>query len=393
MPLPMPRKGETQEDFHHRCMGDTEANKTFPDQKQRNAVCFSQWREAHGGSPPPNKSDEHAEEAPEASLYTDPSLTLPEPGTTTACWSNHLGLWCIEPIWFEQAVEAYRAGMWPPKTSTDEELAALAREARPYQLADKVAIIPLMGPMTKGGSFKFSGASTLHTQRAVRQALRDEDVSSILLHIDSPGGHVAGVQALADEVYSARQFKPVLAHIDDLGASAALWVGSQASRITANPTAEIGSIGTVLTLTDSSERMQRLGIKVRVISTGAYKGVGVPGAPVSDEALAYLKGRVDALNQHFLGALQRGRNLSRSQLDLVSDGRVHLADTARTLGLIDHIQSLDQAIEEAMRQSGGLSPPQGSLTRRAQGPHRAHLHRLLLLARQQEGISYGSRRD
>lgn len=45
MPIPSPRKGESQDKFISRCMGDSVMNKEFPEQKQRAAVCFSTWRE------------------------------------------------------------------------------------------------------------------------------------------------------------------------------------------------------------------------------------------------------------------------------------------------------------------------------------------------------------
>lgn len=42
MPLPSPKKGEKRKDFISRCM--SEAKDEFSDQKQRLAVCFTQWR-------------------------------------------------------------------------------------------------------------------------------------------------------------------------------------------------------------------------------------------------------------------------------------------------------------------------------------------------------------
>jgi hypothetical protein len=42
--MPSPRKGETRDKFISRCMGSGESRRTFPDQKQRAAFCFSQWR-------------------------------------------------------------------------------------------------------------------------------------------------------------------------------------------------------------------------------------------------------------------------------------------------------------------------------------------------------------
>lgn len=46
MPLPNPKKGENQEDFVSRCMGDEVMNKEFPDQKQRSAVCYSRFKKS-----------------------------------------------------------------------------------------------------------------------------------------------------------------------------------------------------------------------------------------------------------------------------------------------------------------------------------------------------------
>jgi uncharacterized protein len=44
MPLPMPSKGESQDDFMGRCMGNKTMMSDFPGQPQRLAVCFKQWR-------------------------------------------------------------------------------------------------------------------------------------------------------------------------------------------------------------------------------------------------------------------------------------------------------------------------------------------------------------
>jgi hypothetical protein len=44
MPLPKPSDKETQQEFVSRCMGDEKTRKEFPDQKQRAAVCYGQWK-------------------------------------------------------------------------------------------------------------------------------------------------------------------------------------------------------------------------------------------------------------------------------------------------------------------------------------------------------------
>ena len=51
MPLPSPRKDQKQSEFISSCMSNEVMKKEYPDQKQRAAVCYSQWRRK-------NKSDD-----------------------------------------------------------------------------------------------------------------------------------------------------------------------------------------------------------------------------------------------------------------------------------------------------------------------------------------------
>jgi len=210
-----------------------------------------------------------------------------------------------------------------------------------------VAVIQIVGPMSKaGGGFFFRGASTVDIRRQLREAAASDAVSSILLNIDSPGGTVAGTADLADDVAEVDAIKPIHAHIQDLGASAAFWVASQARRITANRTAEVGSIGTVAVVEDFSALFEKEGIKVHVISTGDMKGAFAFGTEVTEEMLDMIKEQVSDLNDHFQEAVAKGRKLNTEQLASVSDGRVFIAEKAQALGLIDSISTLDDAVAE-----------------------------------------------
>jgi len=52
MPVPKPHKGESQDDFMGRCMSALADSDPDRPQEQRLAMCFSAWREEHGGEPP-----------------------------------------------------------------------------------------------------------------------------------------------------------------------------------------------------------------------------------------------------------------------------------------------------------------------------------------------------
>jgi len=44
MPLAIPNKGEDEKSFLSRCMKNKVMRREFPDNDQRSAVCYKQWR-------------------------------------------------------------------------------------------------------------------------------------------------------------------------------------------------------------------------------------------------------------------------------------------------------------------------------------------------------------
>ena len=267
------------------------------------------------------------------------------PNDTYECFAHHMGLWALEPTRLRHLVWMAQQGLYPERLRAwaDERQPRAAIEQPRFIRGDNgVAIIRLIGPMSKGVS-KFTDTSTIQVRQALRAAVSDEQVRSVMLVIDSPGGMVAGTAELADAVRKADATKPVTAYIEDLGASAAYWVASQARRITSNRIAEIGSIGVLAVVQDTSKLAEREGVQVHVIATGPYKGAGVPGTPILPEQLQDMESRVNTVATHFFAAVRGGRDLTSAQMSRVTDGRVFPAAEAQALGLIDGIETFDEA--------------------------------------------------
>lgn len=289
------------------------------------------------------------------------------PSDTPACFRAHMGLYAIEPTWLQQAVYAVQCGLWPVQAlpgvlmqafqqeaqegRLPAEAATMPMERRDGQLfarVDDIAVIRIVDQMTKMPS-KFGGTSTVLTRKAIRQAVESEDIRSLLLAIDSPGGMVAGTMELADEVARAVTLKPVAAHIEDMGASAAYWVASQAQRLTATRLSQVGSIGVFAEVIDSSGAAAREGLVVHVRSTGPFKGLGAPGTPIPPALLDEIDGLVAGIGAEFFAAVRRGRHVSAAKMEAVTTGQVWLAPQAQALGLLDGIESFEQALEAAGR--------------------------------------------
>lgn len=282
------------------------------------------------------------------------------------CFASHLGAWAILPSFLQGAVSAIRSGLWQGigrasiSESPHASIAAAVKVIDPdtadsdwpeamYLRTDAgVAILEMNGAMQKGRS-KFGGVSTVDQRKYLRAAVNDPEVNAILLVIDSPGGTVSGTQSLADEIRAADGKKPVIAHFEDLGASAAYWAGSQARRLSANRSAMVGSLGTFGVIEDSSGKAEAEGVKVHVLSTGPHKGAFVDGAPVKQEQLDEYQKLINKLNDQFIQAVSSGRRMDETKTRALFDGRVHVAEDAKALGLIDAVESLDGALAEATR--------------------------------------------
>lgn len=210
---------------------------------------------------------------------------------------------------------------------------------------DFTAVIPVMGVlMRREGTFQPYITDVDDVRAAVNAAANDPKVRNIVMVIDSPGGSVEGLHELGQAVASAAKSKPVIAQVEGMAASAGFYIASQASKVFAGPADTVGSIGTVLVVTDMSKMAEQMGIRVVVISTGEFKGTGTPGTELTDSQEAYLQGIVDAYFADFKQAVRKGRKMSKEDVDAAADGRIFMAKDALRMGLIDGISSLEQTL-------------------------------------------------
>jgi len=272
---------------------------------------------------------------------------------------QYFGVWAIHEETFLSAIDRINSmDLWTHIATNRERAAdgeAQPGAEKPYLTSDGVMVIPINGVMTKYDS-SFADASSVRIRKAVRASVKSDAVKAILLHIDSPGGTVSGTADLADEVASAAKVKPVTAYIEDLGASAAYWVASQAQKIYANPSGLVGSIGAFTVLTDLSGMAGQRGIKVHVVRAGDFKGMGTVGTAVTDAQLGEAQRLIDGITAQFVVAVARGRRVSAETAMSWRDGRVHLASDAKAMGLIDGVEGLDAVMQRAMPTQSRVRP-------------------------------------
>lgn len=260
------------------------------------------------------------------------------------CASMHVAPWLAEPRWLHSMVNAYRAGLLVPHAG--KVVADASTKKTLYTVNDEgIATFELNGALMKGESKFGPSTSTVRMRRAVRMAASDDSVKGGIMLIDSPGGTVSGTDELAADLRGFASSKPLHVHAEGEMDSAAYWLGIQGDRVGASRMSNVGSIGAIMVIDDTSGMYEAKGIKVHVLTNAeaSLKGSFADGAPVSEAALEYGQEIVDEAFAAFKSAVIEARALTGEQFDAVASGRVWKAPQAKRMGLIDSVQTLDQA--------------------------------------------------
>ncbi len=240
--------------------------------------------------------------------------------------------WAILPNRLEEIQAIYAA------RSRGEELDIAAIEARigrplgadrqqGYEVRNGAALIPLHGVLAQRMNLMTNmsgGTSTELFARDVQTAAADPTVKAIILLADTPGGTVAGTQAAAAAVSAVRGVKPIATIVQDLMASAGVWIGSAADMVVlASGTAQVGSIGVVATHVDVSQREQAMGVKTTEIVAGKFKRAASQYGPLTETGQKVIQDQVNYLYSLFVNdfANYRGASVDRVLSDM-ADGRM-----------------------------------------------------------------------
>lgn len=224
--------------------------------------------------------------------------------------------------------------------------------------SQSVGVIPIRGTIAQHSArvdevSSRGGTSCERIAASLRHALADPNVSAIVLDVDSPGGSVSGVQALAAEIFRARGRKPITAVSNSLMASAAFWIGSAADTVVAAPGSQTGSIGVFAVHTDQSKAEERLGLKRTLISAGRFKTEGHPQGALGDEAREAQQKLVDAYYGDFTRDVARFRGVPVERVRKgFGEGRLVKDRDAVLEGMADRVGTLERELQRLSARSG-----------------------------------------
>ncbi len=223
---------------------------------------------------------------------------------------------------------------------------------------DRVLLLDLAGVLAEEPIFTLESRPQVPLLARVREELEkaeeDDRVRAIVLRINSPGGTVTASDILYHEIsrFKARRKVPVIASILDVGASGGYYVALAADRIVAHPTTITGSIGVLMLTVNSAGLLEKIGVSASYIKSGQYKDMGSPFRGLTVEERALFQELIDRLYGRFVEVVARERRLDEARVRAFADGRVYTAQEALSLGLVDRLGYLEDAIGLAKEAAG-----------------------------------------
>lgn len=231
-----------------------------------------------------------------------------------------------------------------------------------------VTVIELNGVIGAGGPGR-KGLSLQRVEKTIEAAFKPGALAAVALAINSPGGSPVQSRLILNDIRrrAAEKNVPVIAFIEDVGASGGYILALGGDEIYADESSIVGSIGVIAGGFGFVEAIEKLGVERRVHTAGENKSTLDPFKPEAPEDVARLKTVLDDLHDQFI-ALVRARRPGKALDDPnIFSGEFWTAPKAQALGLIDGTAQLGDFLRARYGKDvkiKRMSPEGGSVLKR-----------------------------
>lgn len=225
-----------------------------------------------------------------------------------------------------------------------EDALSQPRRNNVVPVVEGVAVIEVSGTLVHKYGYldPYSGMTGYDgITRKLRAAMADPEVQAIWFDIDSPGGSVAGLFTLAEEIAlntKSEGGKPIWAYVNEQATSAAYALACVCDKVFAPEEGVSGSIGAICMHVDLTAAIAEEGIKVRMFRSADRKARGGPYEDLDEATATKLQNWVDTTGQRFAKLVAMGRAIPVKDV-VATNADWFTSQDALRLKLIDGIMS------------------------------------------------------
>ena len=208
----------------------------------------------------------------------------------------------------------------------------------------KIAVIYADGEIVRSGG-DIVGEKLAAQIAKVRE---DEDVKAVVFRVNSPGGEVVAADMIRREIELLKAEKPVVASYGAYAASGGYLISAACDRIFVDNTTLTGSIGVFGMVPALGGAIKKV-LKVNVVNIGTspHSGMGTGMQPLTEEEKAKYQESIEDIYDDFVTVVAEGRDMEKTAVDDIAQGRVWSGKDALTIGLADEKGTLLDAIDYA----------------------------------------------
>ncbi|MGD9182324.1 MAG: signal peptide peptidase SppA [Desulfobacterales bacterium] len=209
---------------------------------------------------------------------------------------------------------------------------------------DKIGVIVASGVIMDGEQPAGRIGGDTMADLVVR-AREDDQIKALVVRVDSGGGSATASEVIRREIELTSQAgKPVFVSMGSIAASGGYWMAAPADQIWATPTTITGSIGIWGAFPTFEKSLKSLGITSDGVGTTKLSDAFDPSRPLNDLVAQSMRQIIDQGYRRFIQRVAEGRNMEPETVEKIAQGRVWAGTTAKELGLVDEIGSLQDVI-------------------------------------------------
>ena len=187
----------------------------------------------------------------------------------------------------------------------------------------------------------------------IKNAREDKQIKALVMRINSGGGSAFASEIIRQELLLLqKKGKPVVVSMGAVAASGGYWIAADADEIWASEATITGSIGIFGAIPTFEKTLSSLGISSDGIGTTPLAAGLDLTQPLPEPLKNAIQQSVAHNYDQFLQIVASGRELEKSRVGELAEGRVYDGKEAQKLGLVDKIGSLEDAVEAAANLAG-----------------------------------------
>ena len=180
-------------------------------------------------------------------------------------------------------------------------------------------------------------------------SVRENDmIKAVVLRVSSPGGSVLASDKIRKELQLLKEKKPLIASYGNYAASGGYWISAGCDYIFSDATTLTGSIGVFSLIPEFGKTVKELAhVNVTSISSNRHSDMYSGMRALDKDEIAYQQKSVEHIYDEFTGIVAEGRDLRKTYVDSIAQGRVWTGADALEIGLVDEIGGLEAALLKA----------------------------------------------